>query len=151
LNFNYLIKQISIAQTSGELLNVYFYMGRFAYLVLYFEPLITSVDANKIDPPQAVSMLASISKVYSNITNSAGFIVANEIANLALSFFENAVGASGENVSACYDNLRAIQITLSAFDSDMTAKKYENVGKYLSAMMQLADPTFETCYYGIVG
>ncbi len=151
MNFNYLIKQITIAQTSGELLNVYFYMGRFAYLVLYFEPLVTNVDPSKLNPPQALSMLASISKVYSNITNSAGFIVANETANAALSFFENAVGASGENVTACYDNLRAVQITLNAFDSDMTAEKYENVGKDLAALMQLADPTLETCYYGIVG
>ncbi len=60
-------------------------MGRFAYLVLYFEPLVTNVDSSKLDPPQALSMLASISKVYSNITNSAGFIVANETANASFS------------------------------------------------------------------
>jgi len=39
LNFSYLMKQITVAQSAGDMLKIYFYMGRFAYLVLYFQPL----------------------------------------------------------------------------------------------------------------
>ena len=39
MNFNYLLKQLKTASSSKSTLNVYFYLGRFTYLILYFEPL----------------------------------------------------------------------------------------------------------------
>lgn len=150
MNFNYLIKQISTAETSGSLLNVYFYMGRFAYLVLYFQPLTTGLDTSALNPPQALSTLASISKAYQNITQSVPFVAASEAANATLSFFGNAVGASGQNVTACENNLRAVQMAVSTFDSDMVSGDFQNIGNDLAALMQLLDPVVETCCYGLI-
>lgn len=150
LNFNYLIKQISVAQTAGDMLKIYFYLGRFVYLVLYFQPLAAVPNYNSLNPSQSLEVLQSFSKVYQNVATSPPVLFASEVSNATMALLNNAVGAAGGNVTVCNNDIISFLQGLQSLDTHIAGAQYSALGDDLAGLVALVDPVCESCFYALI-
>jgi len=62
----------------------------------------------------------------------------------------NAVGAAGQNVTACGDNMKSFMTNLASLDAHVSGTQYSLIGEDVASMIGLVDPITETCFYAII-
>lgn len=116
LNFNTIYQNIVNANNAGKIADVYFFIGRLSYLIVYFNPI---EEAGYIPlqefsvPHDPVSFLLEqssdrrpprIQPVY-NTAKADGLTIAYD---LTINFFNSSIGISSPNSTVCVGNITAI-------------------------------------------
>lgn len=106
LNFNTLYTNIVNAQKAGKMTDVYFFMGRLTYLIIYFDPI---VEAHLKSPAPAFDFAETYGKYYlgQKYAGREGELASmvSIIFDLPSTFLNSSIAISSPNSSICIGNL----------------------------------------------
>ncbi|TNV79038.1 hypothetical protein FGO68_gene14823 [Halteria grandinella] len=136
LNFNTIYQNIVNANTAGKYSDVYFYIGRLSYLILYFDPMVdSSLESPVQDPIEFLLKQDGKLSLYTKITDVAG------------SFLNASIGSVSPNSSVCVGNLSYFNDSISLLVSQYELKLYDKMGTTFKRMVQAVDPITSACFY----
>jgi hypothetical protein len=137
---------------------VYFYIGRLSYLIVYFNPIEEEgyiPEHQGVSLPQdPVSFLLEqssdrrpprIQPVY-NTAKADGLTIAYD---LTINFLNSSIGISSPNSTVCVGNITAIQKLGLTLYEQFNAKLYDQMGNTMKRMIQAADPIAFACYFSL--
>ena len=88
--------------------NVYFYIGRLSYLIVYFDPIVDSPLLHQTSPvPEPMEILLQAPRVQESAT------VLSIIYDLPISFLNMSIGYSSPNSSVCLGNISVLNSSLT--------------------------------------
>ncbi|TNV73062.1 hypothetical protein FGO68_gene338 [Halteria grandinella] len=148
LNFNTIYQNIVNANNAAKLSDVYFYIGRLTYIIIYFDPIDYAPlqTANDLKTMSAVEFLL---KQSTNINNQASVGVISKISDVALSFLNSSIGVVSPNSTICLSNLTALNTTITTLNTQYKMKVYDKMGPTLRAITKSFDPITRSCYYSL--
>lgn len=146
LNFNTIYQNIVTANTAGNSANVYFYIGRLAYLIVYFDPIVDSplLHQTTSPVPDPVEILL---RAPPRVQDTAS--VFSIIYDLPISFLNMSIGYSSPNSSVCNGNLSVLNSSVTVLVQQFNLKIYDQMGGTLKQMLMAVDPIAFACYYSL--
>lgn len=147
LNFNTIYQNIVTANTAGKLSDVYFYIGRLTYLIVYFDPMSDAPAPAKLEQTPVPQPLEFF--LYQGLYNgpqipSSIFTI---IYDLPVSFLNSSVGISSPNSTLCLGNLTVLNSSLNMLLLQFNLSLYDKMGGTLKTMIQEVNPISQACYY----
>lgn len=114
LNFNTLYQNIVNANNSSNYRDVYFYVGRLVYLVVYFDPMIDSALQTKV-PENTFErfLLNEREKFILQDDKKEPATVWTIVYDLPINFLNGSIGISSANSSVCISNITSLNSSVS--------------------------------------
>ena len=127
LNFNTLYTNIVNANNAGKMSDVYFFMGRLTYLIVYFDPIIEASLFNSPTPS-----FEALDKYFlgQSKKNSEPATVMTIIFDLPSS-----IAISSKNSSICLGNLTQFNQSVSLLSTQFQLSLYDKMGATLRRIM----------------
>jgi hypothetical protein len=103
LNFNTIYQNIINANNAGKYSDVYFYIGRLSYLIVYFDPMVeASLESSSANIDPEVFLLSG-KRV--PLAQDGELAIATIIADVTASFLNASIGMVSPNSTVCVGNL----------------------------------------------
>lgn len=119
LNFNTIYQNIVNANNAGKLSDVYFYLGRLSYLILYFDPLIDQPLYGMSHNPMMEPSKYLLNQNFKAATKGEPATIISIIYDLPTTFLNASIGISSPNSSICIGNISglnsSVQLIITQF------------------------------------
>jgi len=144
LNFNTLYTNIVNANNAGKLSDVYFFMGRLTYLIIYFDPIVEASLYNSAPPS-----FEALDKYFLGQTkkNFEPATVMTILFDLPSTFLNSSIAISSKNSSICLGNLTQFNQSTSLLATQFQLSLYDKMGATLRRIMQSVNPIAFACWY----
>ena len=143
LNFNTIYQNIVNANNAGKYSDVYFYIGRLTYLIIYFDPIEDSPLFDQSSPLDITEYLLKGNAP--TVQQTIG--VFDMITETAMSFLNSSIGISSPNSTICISNITALNQSVTTLVNQFNLKLYDKMGPTLKRIVQSVDPITFACYY----
>lgn len=134
--------------------DVYFYIGRLSYLIVYFDPIVDSPLMTPAKPKFAEIDPIEFLLNQQPIKLQKGITVSNEAASimsiiydLPVSFLNNSIGISSPNSTVCLGNISALNTSFALLITQFNMSLYDKMGTTLKSMIKAVDPISFACFY----
>jgi hypothetical protein len=147
LNFNTIYQNIVNANNSGKMNDVYFFIGRLSYLIVYFDPMVDA-PAPKVPlytPKQDALEFMLLQPTYTGPDEPA--TVMSIIYDLPISFLNSSIGISSPNSTVCLGNLTSLNTSVALLIQQFNMSLYDRMGQTLQRMIRSVDPITFACYF----
>lgn len=136
MNFNTIYQNIVNSNNAGKYSDVYFYIGRLSYLILYFDPIVDSPLTSPVEDP-----------VHFLLRQDGQLSLYTKIFGVAGSFLNSSIGAVSPNSTVCIGNLSYFNDSIILLENQFSLKLYDKMGTTFKRMVQAVDPITSACYY----